>query len=86
MSSQPVTLNGKLYIKGGELFISDEEVLEYTPGHDQWTALPPPPVKSFTIATLQGQLLAMGGEDKSTGKTKDKKISTILTFNTHSKQ
>ena len=86
VSSQPVTLNGKLYIKGGELFISDEEVLEYTPGHDQWTALPPPPVKSFTIATLQGQLLAVGGEDKSTGKTKDKKTSVILTFNTHSKQ
>ena len=51
--------------------------MEYTPGHDKWTYLPPPPVMDFTIATLRGQLLAVGGEDKSTRK---KIMNTILTF------
>ena len=76
---QPVTAadSGKLYIRGGR-----GTVLEYTPEHDQWAELPPPPVKSFTIATLRGQLLVVGGRDKSTSK----KTNTILTFNEHSGQ
>ena len=77
---QPVALNGKLYARGGSR--GTETVLEYTPGHDQWTKLPPPPVFDFTIATLRGQLLVVGGRDKSTGKV----TNTILTFNEHSQQ
>ena len=53
---QPVALNGKLYVRGASWWT--ETVVEYTPGHDKWTKLPPPPVKHFTIATLRGQLLA----------------------------
>ena len=77
---QPVALNGKLYVKGrsGRTLT----VLEYTPDDDKWTALPPPPVDSFTIATLRGQLLIVGGTDKSTNKA----TNTILTFNEHSQQ
>ena len=77
---QPVALNGKLYVKGvsrGTL-----TVLEYTPGHDKWTELPPPPVEDFTIVTLRGQLVVVGGEDNSTSKT----TNTILTFNEHSQR
>ena len=75
---QPVALNGKLYVRGrsrGTL-----TVLEYTPGHDKWTELPPSPMEVFTIATLRGQLLAVGGEDKSTRK---KIMNTILAFDEH---
>ena len=79
---QPVALNGKLYVSGGSWSGGTQTVLEYTPGHDKWTELPPPPVRDFTIATLRGQLLAVGGEDKSTRK----KTNTILTFNEHSQR
>ena len=57
-------------------------VLEYTPNHDQWTALPLPPVEYCTIATLRDQLLVVGGMDKST----DRKTKTIFIFNEHSGQ
>ena len=78
--AQPVVHNGKLFIRS-ESFNS-EAVLEYTPGYDQWAELPSPPVKSFTVAMLRGQLLIVGGENKST----QKKTNTILTFNTQSKK
>ena len=71
---QPVALNGKLYVR--ELIT--KTVVEYTPGHDKWTELPPPPVGYFTVATLRGKLLAVGGEDENT--------NTILTFDEHSLQ
>ena len=74
MSSQPVALDGfgKLY------WVSDHRnVLEYTSGLDQWAELPPPPVRDFTIATLRGQLLVVGGRDISTFK----KTGKILRFN-----
>ena len=77
---QSVALNGKLYVRGESKGTST--VLEYTPGDDQWTDLPPPPVYRFTVATLRGQLLVVGGEDKSTNKA----TNTILTFNEHSQR
>ena len=77
---QPVALNGKLYVRGWSR--GTWTVLEYTPGDDQWTELLPPPVYDFTVATLRGQLLVVGGRDKSTYK----KTNTIITFNEHSQQ
>ena len=76
----PVALNGKLYVRG--VSWGTETVVEYTPGRDKWTKLPLPPVEDFTIATLRGKLLVVGGEDKSTGK----KTNTILTFDEHSQR
>ena len=76
---QPVSLNGKLYIRG---VLKRNTVLEYTPGLDQWEKLPPPLVENFSIATLRGQLLVVGGESKSTSV----KTNTILTFDEHSRQ
>ena len=78
---QPVALNGKLYARGWSGWT--RTVLEYTPGHDKWTELPPPPVKQFTVVTLRGQLLVVGGEDRSTRK---KVTNTILTFDEHSQR
>ena len=80
MYDQPVALNEKLYVRGGRK--GTQTVLEYTPGDDQWTELPPPPVYNFTVATLRGQLLVVGGRDKSTYKV----TNTILTFDEHSQQ
>ena len=77
---QPVALNSKLYVRGENRLT--QTVLVYTPDHDQWDELPPPPVKHFTIATLRGKLLVVGGRDKSTYR----KTDTILTFSKHSKK
>ena len=63
MYEQPVALKGKLYVEGGSWVTGT--VVEYTPGHDKWTELSPPPVTDFTMVTLRGKLLVVGGEDKS---------------------
>ncbi len=79
---QPVTINGKVYMRG--MSNRTGTVLVYTPDQDSWDELPPPPVNRFTIATLRGRLLVVGGLDKSA-----KKISisnTILTFDESSRQ
>ena len=78
---QPVALDGKGYVCGLSRWNSKGAVLEYVPNRDQWSMLPPPPVSYFTIATLKGQLLVVGGED-STGRRK----LTILTFDQHTRQ
>ena len=78
---QPVSFNGKLYVKGGSW--ETETVLEYTPGHDKWTELPPPPdLEYFPIAIRRGKLWVVGGRYKSTCK----RTNTILTFDEHSQQ
>ena len=79
---QPVTFNRKLYVRGAIPSTSGEDVLEYSPDCDQWAKLPPlePIVDNFTLATLQGQLLVVGGRDESTHKN----TRTILTFDEQS--
>ena len=84
VGGQPVVLNGKLYARSERrpLLYVTVTVLEYTPGRDQWAELPPPPVDDFIVATLRGQLLVVGGVDKSTHKP----TNTVLTFDEHSRQ
>ena len=53
-----------------------DTVLVYTPDQDSWDELPPSPVKHFTIATLRGRLLVVGGE----------RTNTILTLDESSRQ
>ena len=78
VQGQPVVLNGKLYVRHWSY---NDAVLEYTPENDRWAQLPYPPVKHFTIATLRGQLLVVGGEDES-----DKSSNAILTFDNSSRK
>ena len=80
MDDQPVAINGKVYTRGKSNRTTT--VLVYTPDQDSWDELPPPPVIYFTIATLRGRLLVVGGRDKSTNK----KTNTILTFDESSRQ
>ena len=80
MLDQPVAINGKLYMIGSSNWTMT--VLVYTPDQDSWYELPPPPVKYLTIATLRGQLIVVGGEDKSTKEI----TNTILTFDESSRQ
>ncbi|XP_064397083.1 uncharacterized protein LOC135343962 isoform X2 [Halichondria panicea] len=76
----PVAINGKLYMRGRRHWT--ETVLVYTPDQDSWDELPPPPVDDFTIATLRGRLLVVGGRDKSTKQ----KTNIILTYDESSRQ
>ena len=77
---QPVALKKKLYIRGGSN--DNQNVLEYIPDCDQWTELPRTPVRAFTVATLKGQLVVVGGDDKSTHTLS----KAILTFDENSQQ
>ncbi len=78
MYGQTVAINGKAYMRSE----SNETVIVYTPDQDSWDELPPPPVYGFTIATLRGRLLVVGGQNKSTEESED----TILTFDESSQQ
>ncbi len=80
MWGRPLAMNGKLYMRG---WINvTETVLVYTPDQDHWDKLTPPPVNYFTVATLRGQLLVVGGNNKSIHK----RTNTILTFDESSRR
>ena len=66
----PVVLNGTVFVRG--MSEGAVTVCTYTPAQDVWTALPPPTVNSFTIATLKDQLVLVGGRDKSTCERSNK--------------
>ncbi len=78
--NQPVAINGKVYMRGWSN--KTVTVLVYTPDQDSWDVLPPPPVGDFTIATLRGRLLVVGGQDKYTGEN----MNTIVTLDESSGQ
>ncbi len=80
MYGLPVAINGKVYMKGSSN--RTETVLVYTPDQDSWVVLPPPTVSYFTIATLRGRLLVVGGLDTLTSR----KTNTILTFDERSRK
>lgn len=77
---QPVAIEGKLYVSGRSRRTA--AVLEYTPDLSQWSELPSPPVDNFTLAKLKGQILVVGGKNKSTGMA----TNTILAFDESSQQ
>ena len=62
-----VTINGKVYF--GD---KSNNVYCYDPPHNNWAILPPPPVSRSTLAQVNGELVAIGGDRKSnTRKTND---------------
>ena len=79
---QPVALNGQLYVRGDSNTWEvasvpeikneskmNEFIMEYSPDFDQWSMSLWPPVKQFTIATMNDRLLVVGGVDNSSGRT-----------------
>ena len=76
---RPVALNGKLYVRAKGYSNRPDTILEYTPDDDQWAILPPP-LQEFTLATLRGQLLAVGGREVI------EKSNKIFTFDERSEK
>ena len=59
-------INGKIYCGGGWKINHDDDgeyiVYCYDPSQDQWTTLPPLPVKYFSLGQVSGKLVAVGGQ------------------------
>ena len=55
-----VIINDVSYVGGGGAV---NDVLEYHPVRGEWSELPRPPVWDFAMASLNAQLLLVGGED-----------------------
>ena len=56
-----VIINGVVYVGGGAGGFIGDDVLEYHPGSGEWSKLPTPPVVNFAMASLNGQLVLVGG-------------------------
>ena len=65
--------NGKVYCGGGAFENDDDEytVYCYDPSQDEWTTLPPLPVKWFGLGQINGKLVAVGGAKRSDDTTND---------------
>ena len=63
---QAVVIDRKVYYGGGEANNKDVCYLVqcYDPSQDEWTTLPPLPVRYFGLGQIYGQLVAVGGERK----------------------
>ena len=58
-------INGKVYFGGGSSANTSDEyiVYQYNPSQDNWTTLPPLPVRYFGLGQMNGgQLVAIGGK------------------------
>ena len=70
---ESIVLNGKVYFGGG---ITDDDnkrylVHCYSPTENQWTTLPPLPVKWFGLGQINSKLVAIGGVKKDKKKQAD---------------
>lgn len=67
---QPVALDNKLYFQCISSAIGSQPILfEYTPSLDLWKDLSFPPILQFSLAILEGHLIAIGERKKSFGKS-----------------
>ena len=79
---QSVMIDGKVYYGGGEAENEDAcyIVYCYDPSQDKWPTLPPLPVRYFGLGQVNGQLVAVGGEMKSSRNGEFERSSHVQTF------
>ena len=65
-SGRIAVINGKVYC-GGDAAVDDDYYIIccYDPSQDNWTTLPPLPVRYFGLGEVNGKLVAIGGRKKS---------------------
>ena len=75
-------INGKVYYGGGATDDDDKfNVYCYDPPQDNWTTLPPLPVKYFGLGQVSGKLVAVGGVKRSNTSTNE-----VSTYDERSKK
>ena len=62
-----VVINGMVYCGGNDL--DSNTVIQYNPESGDWSEFPTPPVKGFTMTSLNGQLVLAGGWGDDAGLT-----------------
>ena len=81
-----VVINSKVYCRGG--WTEDYIVYCYDPSQDNWTTLPPLPVKWFGLGQVNGKLVAIGGAKSVSFNTSTPlsylSSNTILTYDEQS--
>ena len=75
-------INGKVYCGGGQTYDDKYLVFWYDPSQDKWTTLPPLPVRYFGLGQVNGKLVAVGGEKKSTMK----ETNEVYTYDKQSRE
>ena len=76
-------INGKVYF-GGDADRDDDEYIIYCydPSQDNWTTLPPLPVRWFGLGQVNGKLVAVGGKKKSD----DRSTNEVYTYDERSRR
>ena len=81
-------INGKVYCGGGYAYSDDDDddgeytLCCYDPSQDNWTTLPPLPVRWCGLGQVNGKLVVIGGEEKSDGRN----TSKVYTYDERSKK
>ena len=80
-AGKSIVINSKVYCGGGAADDENDEYIVYCydPSQDNWTTLPPLPVKWFGLGQVNGKLVAVGGAKKS-------KSNEVYTFNERSQK
>ena len=76
-------INGQVYC-GGEAARDDDDayiVYCYDPSQDNWTTLPPLPVRYFSLGQVNGELVAVGGQ-----KSDSRSTNEVYTYDERSKK
>ena len=73
-----IVINGKVYCGGNDF---DYIVYCYDPSQDNWTTLPPLPVRRFGLGQVNGELVAVGGM-----KSDSRSTNEVYTYDEQSKQ
>ena len=65
-AAKTTVINAMVYVGQGGMVIGEDDhdnvVYKYDPVKDEWTTLPPAPVKRFGIGQLNGKLVIVGGK------------------------
>ena len=79
-----IVINGKVYCGGGFTNRDDVKYIVccYDRSQDNWTTLPPLPVRYFSLGQVNGKLVAVGGKKKSD----DSPTNEVYTYDERSKK
>ena len=77
-SGKAIIINDKVYCGGGSTDDDDNDYIAYCydQTQDEWTNLPPLPVRFYTLGQVNGKLVAVGGLKKSD----DEETNEVFTY------